>query len=198
MKLKPRITIADHFSAIEDPRIDRSKHHKLIDIITIAICAVNWVAEGWTDIETYGVTKYEWLTQFLELPNGIPAECLRESTLPQNLRSHDTFARVFAQLDPEQFQQSFLKWIQSISNIIKGEVVAIDGKTLRHSYDSSKDKSAIHMVSAWATENRLVMGQVKVDEKSNEITAIPELALGFVTKWVHCNDRCHGVPKGDC
>ncbi len=87
MKLKPRITIADHFSGLEDPRIDRSKQHKLIDIITVAICAVNWVAEGWTDIETYGATKYEWLKQFLELPNGIP--------------SHDTFARVFARLNPQ-------------------------------------------------------------------------------------------------
>ncbi len=161
MKLKPRITIADHFSAIEDPRIDRSKHHKLIDIITIAICAVICGAEGWTDMETYGVTKYEWLKQFLELPNGIP--------------SHDTFARVFARLNPQQFQQCFLNWIKAINKITSGEVIALDGKTLRHSYDKGAGIGAIHMVSAWATENRLVLGQLKVDKKSNEITAIPEL-----------------------
>lgn len=161
MKLKPRITIADHFSAIDDPRIERSKQHKLIDIITISICAVICGAEGWTDIETYGVTKFEWLKKFLELPNGIP--------------SHDTFARVFGRLNPQQFQQCFLDWIKAINKTTEGEVIAIDGKTLRHSYDKRADNKAIHMVSAWATENRLVLGQVKVDKKSNEITAIPEL-----------------------
>ena len=161
MKLKPKITMADHFAHMTDPRVERSQRHKLIDIITIAICAVICGADTWVDIESYGRAKLEWLKQFLELPNGIP--------------SHDTFARVFAQLDPEQFQESFLNWIKSISNIMKGELVAIDGKTLRHSYDSSKAQSAIHMVSAWATQNRLVLGQVKVDDKSNEITAIPEL-----------------------
>jgi len=161
MKLKPRITIADHFSGLEDPRIDRSKHHKLIDIITIAICAVICGAEGWTDIETYSLTKYEWLKQFLELPNGIP--------------SHDTFSRVFARLNPQQFQQCFFNWIKAINKMTLGEVIAIDGKSLRHSYDKGADKKAIHMVSAWATQNRLVLGQLAVDEKSNEITAIPEL-----------------------
>ena len=161
MKLKPKITIADHFAQMTDPRVERSQRHKLIDIITIAICAVICGADTWVDIESYGRAKLEWLKRFLELPNGIP--------------SHDTFARVFAQLEPEEFQQSFLNWIKSISKIMKGEVIAIDGKTLRHSYDSSSAQSAIHMVSAWATENRLVLGQVKVDDKSNEITAIPEL-----------------------
>ena len=144
-----------------DPRVERSQRHKLIDIITIAICAVICGADTWVELESYGWAKIKWLKRFLELPNGIP--------------SHDTFARVFAQLDPEQFQQSFLNWIKSISNVMKGEVVAIDVKTLRHSYDTKSDKSAIHMVSAWASANRLVLGQVKVDDKSNEITAIPEL-----------------------
>lgn len=161
MKLQPKITIAEHFSAIEDPRIDRSKQHKLIDIITIAICAVICGAEGWTDIETYGVTKYSWFKQFLELPNGIP--------------SHDTFARLFARLNPQQFQQCFLNWIKAINKVTSGEVIAVDGKSLRHSYDSGAEQGAIHMVSAWATQNRLVLGQFKVDEKSNELTAIPEL-----------------------
>lgn len=161
MKLKSKITIADHFGKMEDPRVEWSIQHKLIDIITIAICAVICGADTWVDIEAYGLAKSEWLKQFLELPNGIP--------------SHDTFARVFARLDPEQFQQSFLNWVKSISNVTQGEVIAIDGKTLRHSYDRSGSQKAIHMVSAWATNNRLVLGQVKVDSKSNEITAIPEL-----------------------
>lgn len=161
MKLKPKITIADHFGEMEDPRVEWSIQHKLIDIITIAICAVICGADTWVDIEIYGDSKYEWLKQFLELPNGIP--------------SHDTFSRVFSRLDPKAFQNCFLNWVKSISKIVAKEVVAIDGKTLRHSYNNGGEKKAIHMVSAWATEQRLVLGQVKVDEKSNEITAIPEL-----------------------
>ncbi len=161
MKLKPKITIADHFAQMSDPRIDRTKRHNLIDILTIAICAVICGADSWVAIELYGCTKYEWLKTFLELPNGIP--------------SHDTFARVFAQLNPQQFQSCFLKWIKSIQKITDGEVVAIDGKTLCGSYDRNSDQTAIQMVSAWATTNKLVLGQVKVDSKSNEITAIPEL-----------------------
>ena len=161
MKLKPKITIADHFADLEDPRIERTKHHQLIDIITISICAVICGADTWVDIESYGRAKYEWLKKILELPNGIP--------------SHDTIARVFSRLKPEQFQKCFLSWIQSISCFNPGEVIAIDGKTLRHSYDRGGNKKAIHMVSAWATSQRLVLGQVKVDKKSNEITAIPAL-----------------------
>jgi hypothetical protein len=137
MKLKPKITIADHFAQMTDPRVERSRRHKLIDIITIAICAVICGADTWVDMESYGRAKVKWLKRFLELPNGIP--------------SHDTFARVFAQARSGPVPSiAFLNWIKSISNIMKGEVVAIDGKTLRRSYDSSSDKSAIHMVSAWA------------------------------------------------
>jgi predicted transposase YbfD/YdcC len=161
MKLKSKISIADHFAKMSDPRVERTKRHKLIDIITIAICAVICGADTWVDIEVYGQAKHEWLKHFLELPNGIP--------------SHDTFSRVFSRLAPEQFQNCFLNWVKSISQLIAGEVVAIDGKTLRHSYDDDSNKKAIQMVSAWATEQRLVLGQVKVDEKSNCITAIPEL-----------------------
>ena len=141
--------------------MERTKAHKLIDIITIAICAVICGADGWTDIESYGNAKYNWLKKFLELPNGIP--------------SHDTFRRVFARIDPEQFQSCFLNWIKSIEKVTTKEIVAIDGKTLRRSYDTKNSKSAIHMVSAWANSSGLVLGQRKVDEKSNEITAIPEL-----------------------
>jgi predicted transposase YbfD/YdcC len=161
VKIKPKITIADHFAAMSDPRIERSKLHKLIDIITIAICAVISGADTWVDIEMYGDAKYKWLKKFLELPHGIP--------------SHDTFARVFAWINLKQFQECFLCWVKSISKITDNQIVAIDGKTLRHSYDEADEKAAIHMVSAWATSQKLVLGQVKVGEKSNEITAIPEL-----------------------
>ncbi|MBH8574079.1 ISAs1 family transposase, partial [Nostocaceae cyanobacterium CENA369] len=161
MKLKPKITITDHFAQMEDPRVERTKRHKLIDILSIAICAVICGADSWVAIELYGCTKYEWLKTFLELPNGIP--------------SHDTFARVFAQVNPQQFQECFLNWMKSVQKITDGEVVAIDGKTLCGSHDKNSEKNAIQMVSAWATTNKLVLGQVKVDEKSNEITAIPEL-----------------------
>ncbi|MGJ5634898.1 ISAs1 family transposase [Nostoc sp. CALU 1950] len=161
MKLKPKITIADHFAVMSDPRIDRTKRHKLIDILTIALCAVICGADSWVAIELYGCTKYEWLKTFLELPNGIP--------------SHDTFARVFAQLNPQQFQECFLSWMRSIHKVTSGEIVAIDGKSLCGSNDKAYGQSAIEIVSAWATTNRLVLGQVKVDSNSNEITAIPEL-----------------------
>lgn len=153
--------ILTHFAPLEDPRDERGKDHLLIDILTLAICAVICGAESWVDIALYGESKQEWLSTFLKLPHGIP--------------SHDTFARVFARLDPEGIQQCFLSWIQSISALSAGEVIAIDGKKLRHSYDTATGKGAIHMVSAWASANRLVLGQQKVDEKSNEITAIPLL-----------------------
>ncbi len=158
---QPIASIEHHFSGLEDPRIDRTKLHKLLDIVVIAICAVVCGADSWVDVEMFGHAKHKWLKTFLELPNGIP--------------SHDTFGRVFGMLDPEQFQRCFLDWIMAVSQITRGQVIAIDGKTLRGSYDKGLGKGAIVMVSAWATANRLVLGQVKVDDKSNEITAIPEL-----------------------
>lgn len=161
MKLKPKLTICDYFSDLEDPRVERTREHLLIDIITIAICAIICGADSWVGIEAYGKAKYKWLKKYLFLPNGIP--------------SHDTFARVFARIDSQQFQECFLKWIQSVSQITEGEVISLDGKQLRHSYDRGGQKGAITMVSAWAFSQKLVLGQRKVDSKSNEITAIPEL-----------------------
>jgi predicted transposase YbfD/YdcC len=153
--------IAKHFSRVKDPRIDRTKRHRLLDIILIAICAVICGADSWVDIELFGKTKIEWLKTFLKLPNGIP--------------SHDTFGRVFAALNPQEFESSFMEWVQAINQLTQGQVIAIDGKQLRGSQDSGAGKNAIYMVSAWATENQLVLGQRKVDDKSNEITAIPKL-----------------------
>jgi predicted transposase YbfD/YdcC len=157
----PTSTIIDHFDTLEDPRIERTKLHPFLDIITLTICAVICGAEGPSDIEQYGQEKYDWLKTFLLLPNGVP--------------SHDTIGRVLARIDPKKFQACFLRWIRTICQLSSGEVVPIDGKTLRHSYDTELGQSAIHMVSAWAAHNRLVLGQVKVSQKSNEITAIPEL-----------------------
>ena len=135
--------------------------HRLLDIVALTICAVICGAEGWEDIEAYGRSKLGWLETFLSLPNGIP--------------SHDTISRVFARLDSAQLQTCFVSWVKAIAQLSDGEVIAIDGKSARHSYDKGKGQGAIHMVSAWASENRLVLGQVKVADKSNEITAIPKL-----------------------
>jgi predicted transposase YbfD/YdcC len=148
------------FAQVEDPRVERTKLHRLRDIIIIAICGVICGAEGWVEIEEFGKAKEAWFTDLLKLPNGIP--------------SHDTFGRVFALIDPKQFEASFFQWVQGISKTIKG-VIAIDGKTLRRSHDHGAGKKALHMVSAWAVENRLVLAQVATEEKSNEITAIPIL-----------------------
>ena len=148
------------FAQVEDPRVERTKLHRLRDIIILAICGVICGAEGWVEIEEFGKAKEAWFTELLDLPNGIP--------------SHDTFGRVFTCLDPEQFEASFFQWVQGISKTVKG-VIAIDGKTLRRSHDHAAGKKALHLVSAWAVENRLVLAQVATEEKSNEITAIPVL-----------------------
>jgi len=168
MDHSPAASIDKHFSNLEDPRIDRTKRHKLLDILVIAICAVICGADNWVEVElsrsmpkAIGNSKRSWLEKFLDLSNGIP--------------SHDTFWRVFARLDPEKFQECFVNWIMAVSEVTQGQVVAVDGKTLRRSHDKNLGKDAISMVSAWASANKLVLGQVKVDEKSNEITAIPEL-----------------------
>jgi len=153
--------LAEHFADLEDPRAEHLTEHKLLDIVMIAICAVICGAESWTDVELFGNERLEWLRQFLELRNGIP--------------SHDTLGRVFARLDTNQFQKSFVSWVQAVFQKTDGQVIAIDGKSVRRSHDRANGQEAIHMVSAWATANHLVLGQQKVADKSNEITAIPEL-----------------------
>ena len=153
--------IVKHFKGLEDPRIDRAKRHELIDIIAITICAVVCGADNWVEVEEFGKAKEEWLSRFLRLPNGIP--------------SHDTFGRVFSRLAPEQFGGCFMSWVRSISELTQGEVVAIDGKTLRGCHDQLNGRAALHMVSAWASENHMVLGQTRTADHSNEITAIPKL-----------------------
>ena len=150
-----------HFSVLPDPRTDRTKKHLLIDILFIAVCTMICGGEGFTDMEDFGEAKAEWLGKYLELPHGIP--------------SHDTFRRVFSILDPQAFGECFTRWSQALHDATNGEVIALDGKTVRHSFDTFSGQPALHMVSAWASEAGLALGQVRVDEKSNEITAIPRL-----------------------
>jgi predicted transposase YbfD/YdcC len=161
MEKPATVALLEHFATLPDPRIERHRWHKLGDILVIAVCAVLCGAESYPAIEDFGQEREEWLRQFLELPEGIP--------------SHDTFNRVFRRLDPVQFQTCFLRWMQAVAEVTAGEVVAIDGKALRRSFAKGTAKRAIHRVSAWATENGVVWGQRKVDTKSNEITAIPQL-----------------------
>ncbi len=156
-----KTTISKHFGELHDPRQEGMVEHKLLDMVTIAVCAVICGAQSWVDVELFGRSRERWLKQFLELPGGIP--------------SHDTFGRVFALLNAEQFQRCFGAWMQEVCQRLGGQVIAIDGKTLRGSYDRNSNKAAIQMVSAWAQANRVVLGQVKTDAKSNEITAIPHL-----------------------
>jgi predicted transposase YbfD/YdcC len=157
----PETSILAYFAELDDPRIEKNQKHPLINVISIAILGVICGADTWVDIERYGKAKREWLGTFLDLKNGIP--------------SHDTFGRVFRWLDTEQFQAQFVAWTQHICELTVGQVVALDGKKLRRSHDQQHERDGIWMVSAWAGENRLVLGQTKVAEKSNEITAIPRL-----------------------
>src|SRR5436309_1937325 len=167
------------FAQVEDPRVERTKLHRLRDIIILAICGVICGAEGWVEIEEFGKAKETFFQELLDLPNGVP--------------SHDTFGRVFGLIDPKQFEASFVQWVQGISKTVKG-VVAIDGKTLRRSHDRGAGKKALHLVSAWSVENRLVLAQVATEEKSNEITAIPLLLKQLVLKG--CIITIDAMPTG--
>jgi len=156
-------SLIGYFASIDDLRDPRWIRHLLIDILIISLCAVLCGADGWEDIETFGRSNIDWFKSFLALPNGIP--------------HHDTFRRMFERIRPEQFEASFGSWVQSIRVAFKHEVVGIDGKSMRGSYTDGNDKSAdmLHIVSAWASKNSLILGQVKTSDKSNEITAIPQL-----------------------
>lgn len=158
-KLKELFT--PFFANLTDPRLDRTKRHALLDIFILALCATIGGANGWADIERFGKAKLDFFRRFLELPNGIP--------------SHDTFGRVFARLDPAALLTCIQNWLAAFRASVDRELVAIDGKTMRGSFDSAAAQNPLHVVSAWASEARLVLGQVSVDSKSNELTAIPLL-----------------------
>jgi len=153
--------LTEHFSSLEDERCPLKRRHILQEMIVIAIAAILRGADGWVAIAAFGRAKQRWFEKFLKLPHGIP--------------SHDTFGRVFGLLEPEAFAACFRAWVASISELIPGEVVAVDGKTLRRSHNRGKGLAALHMVSAFATVNRVVLGQVATEAKSKEITAIPRL-----------------------
>jgi len=167
----PKPSLIEHFQHLTDPRVNRTKDHDLIDILVIAICTLLCGGEGFNDMEDFGHAKLDWFKTFLRLRNGIP--------------SHDTFNRVFAALDPQQFLDCFLRWTQSLRQAVAQEIVALDGKALRRALH--QDQSIPYVVSAWAESNGLVLGQWKVADKSNEITALPallrvlELSGGIVT-----------------
>jgi predicted transposase YbfD/YdcC len=155
----PKLTLVEHFATIPDPRMERTREHRLVDVLVIAVCTLLCGGESFYDMEDFGHAKRQWFETFLDLPNGIP--------------SHDTFNRVFAALDPDAFLNCFVQWTQALRQTIHQEIVAIDGKALRRAYHQKEHIK--YVVSAWAEANNLVLGQVKVDEKSNEITALPEL-----------------------
>ena len=153
--------IFEHFKAVSDPRVNRGNNHSLYELVVIALTAAICGANGWVDVERFGIAKIDWFKKFLVLEHGIP--------------SHDTFGRVFALLDTDEFLTCLQNWIQTLHLVMKGEGVAIDGKTLRHSFDNATGIGALHVVNAWATGLHICLGQVAVDHKSNEITAVPKL-----------------------
>jgi predicted transposase YbfD/YdcC len=155
----PKLSLIEHFQDLPDPRVNRTKDHDLIDILVIAVCTLLCAGESFNDMEDFGTAKQDWFKTFLPLRNGIP--------------SHDTFNRLFAALDPKRFLDCFLRWTQSLRQVVAQEIVALDGKALRRALNA--DQSVKYIVSAWAESNGLVLGQLKVADKSNEITALPEL-----------------------
>ena len=163
MGMRAPISFQEHFATLTDPRCPQAPNsrHRLMASLILAVCAVSGGAEGWEDIEEYGKAQAEWFADLLAWPHGIPG--------------HDTFRRVLSRLDPEELTPCFIAWTQALSEASGGDMVSIDGKTLRHAFDQATATAALQMVSAWASANRLVLGHLKVDEKSNEITAIPAL-----------------------
>lgn len=170
--------IFNHFESLSDPRIERNKLHQLHEMVVVALCAAICGAEGWADVERFGKMKLPWFRRFLKLEYGIP--------------SHDTFGRVFALLDTHEFLTCLQAWVECFQAQLKGQGIAIDGKTLRRSFDQATGRAALHVVSAWATDLRVCLGQVAVDDKSNEITAVPRLlALLELTGAVVTLDAMH-------
>lgn len=161
MSEQPFASLEACFGDLPDPRVQGRCDHKLTDIVLIAVCAVLCGAENWSEVEEFGQSKVKWLKQYLALPAGIP--------------SHDTFSRVFRLIDASAFQQRFMRWVEQHFHIPRGQVIAVDGKTARGSRDRFRGQDALHLVSAWASETGVLLGQRKIDEKSNEITAVPEL-----------------------
>lgn len=155
------ISLTGAFISIHDPRIDRAKKHNLVDIIMITLCATVAGMEGWEEIEVFAEEREEWFKGFLELPNGVP--------------SHDTMYRVFSRINPKELNRALIQWTSGLNQSVEGKVVAIDGKTLRHSFDSATGKNALHVVSAWVEDNNLVLGQVATEGKGHELTQISEL-----------------------
>ena len=154
-------TFLDCFGRLKDPRKERTKKHLLLDIIAIAICAVITGCQGWEEIEDFGNDNKEWLMGFLVLPNGIP--------------SHDTFARVFSLLKPKSLESASLKWLKRVKELLPETVISLDGKALRGSARKRAGLKGLHIINAWSCSNGIVLGQLKVDDKSNEIPAVPEL-----------------------
>jgi len=155
-------SIVEHFRTLEAPRIERTKKHHLLDILVIALCTLLTGGEGFQDRELFGQSKRAWLQTFLTFPHGIP--------------SYDTFGRVFARLDPQRFRECFLSWTRAVAQLTHGTLISLDGKTVQASFDRAMARSPFHMLSAWCSEQGgLVIGQIKTDQKSNEITAIPAL-----------------------
>jgi predicted transposase YbfD/YdcC len=161
MNEQPFASLEECFGDISDPRVEGRCDHRLVEILLIAVCAVLCGAESWSEVEEFGNAKAAWLKQYLTLPAGIP--------------SHDTFSRVFRLLKADEFQRRFMRWVETHFSIVPGQVIAVDGKTARGSRDEFRGQDAIHLVSAWASESGVLLGQRKVDAKSNEITAVPEL-----------------------
>ena len=176
-------SLIEHFAKLEDPRVDRNKKHELIDVIVLCVCAVVSGANGWSDIEEFGHAKLEWLRRYVPLVNGVPVD--------------DTIARIVSALSVSGFQECFKSWVDDVATLSEGEIVAVDGKTHRRSHDRKKGVKALHMVSAWASGNGVVLGQVKTEEKSNEITAVPELLKEAGIEGVHRDRGRDGLPNRD-
>ena len=154
-------SLSSYFDDVPDPRVNRTKRHLLKDILVIAIWSTIAGGDGWEDMENYGISKQQWLQKFLDLPNGIPSD--------------DTWRRVFEKLDPKVWEQKLTQWVKQLIGPVLEQVIPIDGKSLRGSYDRKTGEKNLHLVTAWASKNRLVLGQVKVENHSNKITAIPAL-----------------------